>query len=320
MFPTSSRTFFVGRNARSATARIKSARSSRRSVQPRARLTRVSLRERALPQDQVLTVACVASSHAWYVQPRGERLESEEQRVDRRDRGVADCSLPAGGGRPPGRKRAERQLHRRGPGRELPRLAAARRSTRSLVIAVRNTGTKTIPNIAVTIMQSRSYAGTAAQAFGTAASPRPHMPCLASHSRPIWIIDRPPGPCAYSCLNGRPGRGRHRVLEHVGARARSRRDSTATFDWGVTVGRHHASVQSPPAKRARRRSQRQVAAGLDGKAKARARRRPPAIGSFRIARSASAASAVTSDSRGQIITTRDAVRRMLSQAARLPRC
>ncbi len=67
-----------------------------------------------------------------------------------------------------------------------------------LVISVRNSGRKPIPDIAVTITDPKL--GTSVGAFGQ----NQGTAGLASHSRPVWIVDRAPspGPCGFSC---RPG-------------------------------------------------------------------------------------------------------------------
>ncbi len=128
-----------------------------------------------------------------------------------------------------------------------------------LVITVRNTGTKPIPNLAVTICNvtcaypAANGEGTSAQAFAQTL----HQPYLANPSRPIWIVDRPPGPCRYSCRNGGAGAyvtaySNTWALGHKLAPGHS-----ATFAWGVTAvsaGRHVVAWQ--------------VAAGLSGKARA----------------------------------------------------
>jgi len=128
-----------------------------------------------------------------------------------------------------------------------------------LVIKVRNTGTKPIPNLAVSICNvTCAYTapkgeGTSAQAFSQVLD----QPYLANPSRPIWIVDRPPGPCGYSCKNGGAGAyvtaySNTWALGHELAPGRS-----ATFDWGVTAvqaGRHVVAWE--------------VAADLNGGAKA----------------------------------------------------
>jgi hypothetical protein len=128
-----------------------------------------------------------------------------------------------------------------------------------LVITVRNTGERPIPNLAVTICNvTCSYRapkgeGTSVQAFSQALD----QPYLANPSRPIWIINKPPGPCRYSCKSG--GHGAYVTaysntwaLGHELAPGRS-----ARFDWAVTAvsaGRHVVAWE--------------VAAGLTGKVKA----------------------------------------------------
>ena len=98
-----------------------------------------------------------------------------------------------------------------------------------LVLAVVNSGTATIPNVAVTITDP-PY-GTAAEAFSSLIAAQPG---LASRSRPIWIVDRPPGPCLYSCLQGGPGGAvtANSDTWALGALAPGR---TATFEWTLTA-------------------------------------------------------------------------------------
>ena len=64
-----------------------------------------------------------------------------------------------------------------------------------LRIAVRNTGRRTIPNVAATL-QTGGSGGTAADAFGS----RSDEPGLSSRSRPVWIVDEGPfsGDTAYA--------------------------------------------------------------------------------------------------------------------------
>jgi hypothetical protein len=128
-----------------------------------------------------------------------------------------------------------------------------------LVITVRNTGTDAIPNLAVTICNvtcaypAPKGEGTSAQAF----SQNLNQPYLANPSRPIWIVDKPPGPCLYSCRNG--GAGAY-VTAYSNTWALGHElppGQTAKFDWGVTAvsaGKHVVAWQ--------------VAAGLNGNAKA----------------------------------------------------
>jgi hypothetical protein len=105
-------------------------------------------------------------------------------------------------------------------------------------IRVRNVGTKTIPVIAVSLLDPKSR--TASQAFSNTSSDAQ----LSSRSRPIWILDQGPagGDTAFSNTW---------ALGPLGPR------KTKTFKWSVT-----------PAKSGDYRILYRVAAGLDGKAEA----------------------------------------------------
>ena len=127
-----------------------------------------------------------------------------------------------------------------------------------LTIAVRNVGTKTIPNLSISICNTTcAYPAPIGQGTSVAAFAKYlNMPGLASHSRPVWIIQRPPGPCGYSCQNGGQG-------AFVSANANTwqsgalRPGATATFQWGLTAvasGKYVVAYQ--------------VAGDLYGKAKA----------------------------------------------------
>jgi hypothetical protein len=124
-----------------------------------------------------------------------------------------------------------------------------------LVIAVRNIGHQAIPNIAVTITDPKR--GTSVQAFQQYLS----MPGLASHSRPVWVIDQAPEPagagCGYSCTSGGSG-GAVIAYANTWALGSLAPGATATFRWALTAvasGTHAIQYE--------------VAAGLNGKAKAR---------------------------------------------------
>jgi hypothetical protein len=124
-----------------------------------------------------------------------------------------------------------------------------------LVITVRNTGTHPMPNVAVTLSNPRD--GTAAQALGTLIpKPKQGKPLLASRSRPIWIIDRPPGPCTYSCDDGGPG-GAITAYTNTWSLGRVKPGQTRRFIWHVTAiraGTHRIDYS--------------VAAGLSGRLRA----------------------------------------------------
>jgi hypothetical protein len=127
-----------------------------------------------------------------------------------------------------------------------------------LEIAVTNTGRHAIPNVAVTICNvTCAYPapvgqGTSVDAFADYLN----MAGVASHSRPVWIVDRPPGPCGYSCQNGGPG-SYFTSDANTWAAGRLKPGATARFTWGVTAvasGTHTVAWA--------------VAAGLYGKARA----------------------------------------------------
>lgn len=138
-----------------------------------------------------------------------------------------------------------------------------------LVISVRNAGSKPIPNIAVTILNPGD--GTAAGAFGKLLpqSP-PGQPVAASRSRPVWVVDQAPGPCQYSCHNSGPG-GAVTAYNNTWAMGKLLPGHTAKFEWAVTAvqaGTYEVKYE--------------VAAGLDGKAKAIGSGGGPVAGTFRV--------------------------------------
>ena len=105
-----------------------------------------------------------------------------------------------------------------------------------LVIAVRNTGHRALPNVAVTICnttcsyRARRGQGTTVQAFSYAIA---NAPNLANASRPIWIVQRAPGPCGYSCRNLGPGAA-VTAYSNTWALGRLAPGHTARFVWTVT--------------------------------------------------------------------------------------
>ena len=128
----------------------------------------------------------------------------------------------------------------------------------NLVIAVRNAGTKPLPDVAVTIcnvtcaVRAPVGEGSSAAAFGENVT----QPYLANPSRPLWIVDRPPGACAFSCQTGGKG-GAVTAETNTWALGRLAPGRTARFEWGVTAvvpGTHTVAWE--------------VAAGLNGKARA----------------------------------------------------
>jgi hypothetical protein len=127
-----------------------------------------------------------------------------------------------------------------------------------LVIAVRNSGSKTIAHLAVSICNvtcaynAPKGEGTSAQAF----SQDINQPYLASSSRPIWIVDAAPGPCGYSCQQGGQGAA-VTAYSNTWSLGPLHPGQTMRFDWKVTAvqpGKHVVAWE--------------VAAGLNGNAKA----------------------------------------------------
>ncbi len=133
-----------------------------------------------------------------------------------------------------------------------------------LVLAVHNLSGKTLPDVAVTICNvtcafpAPAGQGTSAAAF----SEHLQMPGLARPSRPVWVLDNPPGPCHFGCdANsdsgaGSPG-GAATAYSNTWALGQLPPGHTAKFDFGVTAVKpgHHVVAW-------------EVAAGLNGKARA----------------------------------------------------
>jgi hypothetical protein len=160
-----------------------------------------------------------------------------------------------------------------------------------LTIAVRNTGTKTIPNIAVTICNvtctypASTSQGTSAQAFSQDANAK----YLANPSRPIWVVDRPPGSCGYSCQNGGQGSA-VTAYSNTWALGALGPGKTVRFAWKVTAvspGRHVVAWE--------------IAAGLNGRAHAVAADGSVPHGVFAVNISSKPAQTYVNNS-GQIVT------------------
>jgi hypothetical protein len=133
-----------------------------------------------------------------------------------------------------------------------------------LVLAVHNVSGKTLPDVAVTVCNvtcaypAPAGEGTSAAAFGE----NLQMPGLAHPSRPVWVLDNPPGACIYGCSANSAGGagsagGAATAYSNTWALGPLGPGQTAKFDWGVTAvapGRHVVAWE--------------VAAGLNGKARA----------------------------------------------------
>jgi hypothetical protein len=168
------------------------------------------------------------------------------------------------------------------------------------VITVRNMDpTHTIPDVAVTICNiTCSYSqsalnkgeGTSVQAFAD----KIDYPAgaLASDSRPVWIVDQAPNPhgCQFSCQQGGPG-GAVTAYANTWALGGLRPNQSVTFDWKVTAiapGTHIVAWQ--------------VAAGLNGKAKARTSAGVLPQGTFKV-KIASAPQQAYVNNAGQVVTS-----------------
>lgn len=134
----------------------------------------------------------------------------------------------------------------------------------ALTITVRNAGAQSIPNVAVTITNPRY--GTTVLPFSTSLD----MPGLSSHSRPVWIVLRAPGPCGYSCRQLGPG-GAVTASPSTWALGTLTPGASATFVWTVTA------VKAGTFRVAYR-----VAADLTGEARAVLANGSPATGTFTI--------------------------------------
>jgi hypothetical protein len=135
-----------------------------------------------------------------------------------------------------------------------------------MVITIRNAGTKPIPDIAVTITDASD--GTAAQPFAEDL----HMSGLADPSRAVWVVDQAPCPASARDIlpdgecaplgpggvrqTGGPG-GAVTAYSNTWAIPHLRPGRSATFKWGVTAVQSGVHVVHY-----------QIAAGLNGKAKA----------------------------------------------------
>ena len=151
-----------------------------------------------------------------------------------------------------------------------------------MVVTVRNAGSKTIPDVAVTVTDPPW--GTTVQPFGE----RIAEVDVANHSRAVWIVDQPPGPCGYSCQGGTFGSGAT-ASTNTWALGALKPGATATFDWGVTaVTAGHFTVAY------------RVAAGLNGHAKAELQGGGAPGGQFNVAISGAPATAYVNNN-GQIV-------------------
>jgi hypothetical protein len=156
-----------------------------------------------------------------------------------------------------------------------------------LIIRVKNTGRRTMPNVAVTLTNPK--VGSGAQALGTLlAQPAAGQPILSGRSRPVWVINQAPGPCGYSCQQGGPGGD---VTSYTNTWALNQGlapGRTAVFDW-------HVTAVLPGAYTVAYR----IAAGLSGQATATG---PRTLGRLKVVISSKARGAYI-NAAGQVVST-----------------
>jgi hypothetical protein len=167
-----------------------------------------------------------------------------------------------------------------------------------LVIAVRNAGTKAIPNVAVTICNvtcrypAPPGAGTSVAPFATVN----RTAYEANRSRQVWVVERSPGVCNLGCGSGPEGGGGEGGAvtsdANTWALGKLNPGATKTFDWKVTAvdsGTHVVAWQ--------------VEAGLGGKPKAVLSDGSVPQGSFSVTVSGKPVQSYV-DNSGKIVTTR----------------
>ena len=117
-----------------------------------------------------------------------------------------------------------------------------------LVITVRNVGSRAIPDLTVTICNvtcgypAPAGEGTSVAAFahcmggtGSACLQAAQQQGQANKSSQIWIVDRPPGACSYSCAQGGAGSDATADSNSWQRGSPLRPGATATFDWALTA-------------------------------------------------------------------------------------
>jgi hypothetical protein len=156
----------------------------------------------------------------------------------------------------------------------------------SFTVRIKNVGKAAIPDVAVTVLNPKY--GAAAQAFGKLIKANSAgQPILASRSRPIWIVDQAPGRCGYSCKYRGPG-GAATAYTNTWALGKLAPGGTAVFRWKLTAVQPGAYTVDY-----------EVAAGLNGYAKAVLSGGAPARGHFDV-HIASAPATVTVQSNGKV--------------------
>lgn len=159
-----------------------------------------------------------------------------------------------------------------------------------LVISVRNVGHTTIPNLAVTICNTTcGYPAPVGEGTSVAAFAQYlNQPGVASHSRPVWVVDHPPGVCGYSCANGGAG-GDVSADANTWQGGALKPGSTATFNWAVTAVAPGKFVVAW-----------EIAAGIYGKARAILANGSPPKGTFAVEIARAPAQSYVNDN-GQVV-------------------
>ena len=204
--------------------------------------------------------------------------------------GVTLAISACGGGQNQAASRAQRKLPGRGEHRQLPRLQRLSQHTH-LVITVRNAGSKAIPDVAVTICNvTCAYPAPKGEGSSSAGVRGRHQPDLPGQSVAPAVGHRASSrPLRLQLPERRAGRGGDRLRQHLGPGAPGP-GQTARFDWAVTAvqpGRHVVAWQ--------------VAAGLNGKAKAVLSNGAAPHGSFAVEMSTAPAQSYVNNN-GQIVT------------------
>jgi hypothetical protein len=132
-----------------------------------------------------------------------------------------------------------------------------------MLLTIKNLSAKPMPNVAVTVCNGTcAYPAPPGQGSSTAPfATQLNEKYLADSSRPLWIVDRPPGRCigraGYSCQSGGPGGYASAYNNTWASGRRLAPGASVTFIWGLTAVSPGIHVVAWA-----------VAAGLNGKAKA----------------------------------------------------
>jgi hypothetical protein len=106
-----------------------------------------------------------------------------------------------------------------------------------LVLSIRNAGRKPIPDLTVTICNvTCRYPAPVGEGTSVAAFAQYlNMPGVAWHSRPVWVVDQPPGGDGYSAAQGGQGADATADANSWQRGAPLAPGATATFDWALTA-------------------------------------------------------------------------------------